>query len=307
MNSSALASPRDARVSHSRRRFILQSAGMVGGLLSLPVMTHCGTGRLPSPSLPPASPTASDLLFEASFNKAKMSHYAAVTPDAVEEGVDFGLVPDPTDKSRQVAFFDSARHLSLGTRWPRSAADTPDFIKPRFNDNERDEYWMGFSVFVPVAYAIDELDGWCTLATGAYGPPWDGPSPLGLAMTAREDGQIYLVLGQDFSLLGDSVPFPFNAWLNVLLGFKFAYEGWVELSTSLGAGNRNLRPVMLQGSPRMAYDTMRRGVNDAWVQDPSRSANSASVGVYGSGAMRALFASHRLAHDRDTAISFLDQ
>lgn len=241
-----------------------------------------------------------DRIFDADLQGKGLDGYDTIQPVGIVEGRDYGFEADPAGDRRRTVWFNSSGGLSIGKSAQRVEALTEYFIRPAAHNNTNDVYWMGLSVFYPSSHKL-RSGGWCTLATGGFGPPWNGPSPLSLVLFQNRHGRHEIRLGTRDDLV---IPFALDEWNNIVMGYRFAYDGWVEVSTSVGVGNVNLSPVLLRGQVRMPYDTMRRGSNDAWWSDPSRAASQVSIGVYGSQPSRASFAFHRIATVAAAALPF---
>lgn len=237
-------------------------------------------------------------LFDASFASAGLSRYANTNPRGLKRGVDWGITADPRNAGRKVVWFDSRRRLTQGTKYPRASVVTRPLVKSRAHGNSNDLYWMGFSFYLPSSQALRTTRDFVTIAGPAYGAPYGGASPLQLAIVRNAAGHHRLQMGANPSMLGTGVPVRFNTWINIAVGFRFGYAGWVELWTSNGAGNHAMRRVQVRGASRLSYATMRRGCNDGWHRTRSQQANYSSVGVYSTRPMRILFGHHKVGRRR---------
>lgn len=277
---------------------------LVGGMVGLPLVgfaarpiwsqvTTCQSCEATKPT-PPAR------MFDSDFPNSGFKSYTRLAPPSIIEGVDYGLVDDSA-LGTKVAWMDSRRGTTLGNNNPRVGLDTPDFILPAAHGNTNDVYWMGFSVYYPSSHRISHPDGWCTFSTGGFGPPWGGSSPTGIALVLDLRGNHVMSLCADGQF---TAPFPLDQWVNVVIGYKFAYEGWLEWHMSVGPNNRDLKRIPFRGQDRRPLDCMRKNVNDAWYNDPTKQPCCTGISVYGSQVCRALFARQRVARTMEGALPF---
>lgn len=241
-------------------------------------------------ALTPATPT----LFNASFATQGISRYANTNPRGLKRGIDWGITTDPRNARRKVAWFDSRRRLTQGTSYPRASVVTKFLVKSRAHGNVNDLYWMGFSFYLPASQALRTSRDFVTVGAPAYGYPYGGASPMQLAIVRDRAGRHRMQMGANPRMLEGGVPVPFNTWINIAVGFRFSYAGWVEFWTSRGAGNHSLKRVPVKGASRLSYATMRKGCNDGWHRSTSKPANYSSVGVYSTHPMRILFGHHKV-------------
>lgn len=241
-----------------------------------------------------ASATGSNLLFDADFSGSGFSRYRTVFPDELRLGIDYGTCPDPTGIDRQVAFFDNFRAFSLPGTAARSAAETPRLILPKAHGNTVDEYWVGASLFVPSSRAPEESDDWLTVLAPAYGAPFGGPSPLRIGLRRYSKSSVRVQLSGDSRLLGKDFVMPLDTWFRIVMNFRFAYNGWVRIWAGTGPYGAPTQRVLIRGKSTYSMQTMARGVNDAWYQDPRKAANSSRVCAYGA-ITRIYVGHHKLA------------
>lgn len=218
--------------------------------------------------------------FRADFPTVRFSRYLLQYPTGVQDGVDYGLVRDPAGSARQVAFFDNTRGLRHQATLPRAAAETPRFIRPLGPGVSSDEYWFGASIYLPTPPPEVGAGDWFSIATPAFGPPFNGTSPLSLGVRPSRADRVQVLMGPDLSILGSSFYMPTNTWVRVAINFKFAYNGWASMWVGTGLTSTSWQQVPLRGASRASLPTMGRGVNDACV-DPNAQANSSRIGAYG--------------------------
>lgn len=291
----------------SRRRMALAAAttagAVTGGAIGLALgrgvrssqdeEPEQATGATADGSPPPWPPTRTasrghegDLLFDAQFEQQGFAAYDSAAPAGIEEGVDYGLEADPLGGDRLVAWFDSHRSLSVGNNHPRVGLSTPPVVAVG------EERWFQVDLMVPSENALDQPDDWNKLATAAFGPPFGGSSPLGFSVVRSRDSGWYFQIGADYSILGETIPFPFDRWIRVVQGFELSVDGWCELW--LGEPDEALSPILLSsdGGVRTSSSTLRPEIN-------GEGDNFSRIGVYSPRPTRAHFASHRIARTRE--------
>lgn len=279
---------------HIGTQFSMSRRALLGGALAAGLTAAApDLGGFGAASAALAPVPKQGLLFDAACATSQFSRYISVFPSGVTEGVDFGVVPDPTGLGRKVAYFDNRRGLKQGATAPRAEAESPCLIKPLANGNTIDEYWVGTSVYLPADFAPLAAGSWLHVLSPAYGPPWGGTSPLGIGLRPISRERVQVVMGGDPRLLGAGFTMPTDTWCNVVMQFKFGYQGWVRMWTSVGVGGAPNR-IPIRGKDTYSMATMAPGVNDAWYKNPAAGANSTRVSAYGAPA-RVYFGHHKLA------------
>lgn len=263
----------------SRRRLLAASLCAGASAAAVPLFGAC------APAVRPAS------IFDADLAQG-FSKYPATNPPGLVENTDFGLTDDPAGSGRTVAWFNSVRGLTQVTPYPRSSMLSPGLIKPAAHGVTDDVYWVGMSVYLPAADVLTEPDSWCAFGTPAFGYPFAGPSPMGMTIVPDGRGGQFMQMGGDPNVLGGGAPVRPDSWTTVAFGFRFAYDGWVEMYLGQGLTNE-LERVLVNGQRRADYATMKAGSNDGWVSDESKEPCYTSIGVYGPQKMTLLFAHHK--------------
>lgn len=275
----------------SRRSMLRGALGLAGA----------GTLAALSDPLRPAAAATSNS-FVADFATAGFSRYPYLQPAGVAEGLDLGRTKDPAGSGRTVAFFDNNRGLRIPGTMDRSEAEAPRFVRPLGNGVTNDEWWFAASAYVPAPTMTLGDHDWFSLATPAYGAPFNGTSPLSLVtFRGLRKGEVRLVLGGDYRLLGWEFGMPTDTWCRVLLNFKFAYNGWVRMWVGTGLTSTHWQQVPIMGKSRYYMPTMGRGINDACAHDPQLPGNSSRIGAYGWDS-RAYYGQHVITQSYYTAI-----
>lgn len=298
------------------RRMVLQAAGLAAlssGLLAISGGTPAAAWenrrrpirrRAPAPTATStATPTtqAANELFRADLRTAGLSKYRRVFPDGVTSGLDYGFTSDPAGAG-QVVYLDNRRSLTISGTMPRVAAESNPIVRPLANGNSNDLYTVGTSFYIPAGSVPKSGSDWITLAS-VYGPPYGGPSPLGLGLHAYNSSAVRLILGSNTDLLGSNFTVPTDTWIRVTIAFKFAYNGWVQAWVDRGAKGKPGSAVPVRGKTRYQMPTMARGVNDGVVASNSE-ANSSRICAYGA-STRILFGQHIVVNGFDSAL-YLD-
>lgn len=229
----------------------------------------------------PLAASAADVSFDAGFATNHLSKYLLMYPAGVIEGIDYGIISDPSGSTQKVAFFSNHRGLTHGNSTPRSAAESPRIIRPLSAGATNDVYVHYLSFYLPTPPSQYTQSDGLTLATPAYGPPFGGGSPLNMTVFPIGGSKVRVLLGPSAAMLGADFALPVNTWNRVVLQFKFAYNGWVRMWVGTGLTSRTWRSVPLHGKTTHYMSTMAPGVNDAISRDPRAQANSSRIGAYG--------------------------
>jgi hypothetical protein len=176
----------------------------------------------PGPA-PPPSTVSPDL-----FNGAKLTDFKV-------EGVAAHIkeVNDPLGARGQVICLDTYDDDFLITPNPRSQLLTPNFIK------EGLEYWLAFEFMF--ADDFPQIPGWLTIATPAYGAPYNGPSPFRLEVAGERLQVLHNpTYGESPIWAGEALRR--GHWYSVLLHTQFSGAGyvWMELDGRLVVPRLNM-------------------------------------------------------------------
>lgn len=157
----------------------------------------------------------SGLLFSASRISEFNGNQSA--PGAVTE------VPDPAGGNRNVIKMttdESDVAPITPTDDPRSQLLSPEMIE------EGDELWWHTSFYLPKDFP-SWVPGWVSIIEGPYGKPFYGPPPF--SISADEDE----IRFQRNDTYDNDIPWQqkrvTGQWVDVLVHFRFARDGWVEL------------------------------------------------------------------------------
>lgn len=229
------------------------------------------------------------LTFDAAFPAAGvMGSYSDPNPnnlvtggttvDSTDPALDVWLVTDPVTPSRVVACCDSRNGKTTGNANPRASMTTGEMLPLG------EEYWQVFSWRYTGKIASDD---WNALWTGGFGPPYNGPSPLSLALQPTATaGKNLLRFSRTFANGGvnwSGVEIPVGpGWVQIIAHFKLADAGWLEMWLNTGPGPNNFVKVV----PLQNVDMLAPGSNG-----PQYS----SIGVYGPLPKRILFGVHQIA------------
>jgi hypothetical protein len=163
--------------------------------------------RRPSPS--------GDLLFSAARIDEFNGNQSA--PGAVTE------VPDPAGSGKTVIKMttdESDVYPVTPTDDPRSQLLSPEMIDPG------EEMWWHTSFYLPGDFPT-WVPGWVNILEGPYGKPFGGSPPFNIS--ADEDE----IRFQRNSTYENDIPWQVKRqtgkWVDVLVHFRFASDGWVEL------------------------------------------------------------------------------
>lgn len=195
---------------------------------------------------------------------AGLSSFQAIQPGGAVQGVDYGVNGDGT------LWFDSHRQLTLANNSPRSQGISPYLIE------RGGEYWTALSFRVDGNTWMSQ-DSWIGIHTSAFGPPWHGPSPLGLAVVRDAQGPL-LQLSGDRRVLGERARIRFGGWVNYAVHYKAAPAsegGFAQVWVNTGSGWTKVLDKSM--------DVVKPGNNDSGP-------NYVAMGVYGDRSHRADFA-----------------
>ena len=240
-------------------------------------------------------PQPTTIVFDANYAVDGFANYTHIQPDSTppnitERGIDYDLSPDPAGTTRTVAWYDNSRGLVVNdVTKPRCEGITP-FLMVGGN-----EYWHSFSFYLPAIADMTEAD-WCTLGTPAYGPPYNGPSPLGVGLDYSASA------GYRFRMADLSayvVPFQPGTWVQFIQHYRFATDGWVEAWYNNGPGPNDWQRLDFGGTYRAQLQTMKTGVNDG-------SANYSGIGTYGSKSFRLYVGTHMITQGSLGGVTFTD-
>jgi Polysaccharide lyase len=177
---------------------------------------------------------AGELLFSASTIDEFNGNQSA--PGAVTE------VPDPTGSGKTVIKMttdESDVYPVTPTSDPRSQLLSPEMIDPG------EEMWWHTSFYLPNDFPT-WVPGWVNILEGPYGKPFGGSPPFNIS--ADEDEIRWQVTRQT------------GKWVDVLVHFRFARDGWVELwidgqqITFFDQDRHN--PLEIAPTTKLAYQTM---------------------------------------------------
>lgn len=233
------------------------------------------------------------LIFDAAFPTAGViGSYADPNPnnlvtggttvDSTNPALDVWLVTDPVTPSRVVACCDSRNLKTTGNANPRASMTTGEMLPLG------EEYWQVFSWRYTGKIASDD---WNALWTGGFGPPYNGPSPLSLALqptaTAGKNLLRFSRTAANGGVNWSGVEIPVGpGWVQIIAHFKLADAGWLEMWLNTGPGPNNFVKVV----PLQNVDMLAPGSNG-----PQYS----SIGVYGVHPKRILFGVHQIATGPD--------
>lgn len=241
---------------------------------------------LPSVVAPTADAATGRLLFDASYATKSFTCYPDMNPNLARVGSDFRLVADPGNANRKVALFDASRRLTQGNTYPRASVTTGEVFLPG------QEYWASVSLLMPTKIANGD---WNSVFTPAFGRPWVGPSPLGIAFqpTARA-GYNQLVFNRTASNGGvpmAPIPVQVGTWIQVIQHYQLATKaqgGFVEMWINQGPTADSWRRVVT----RTPIDALAPGTLPTYKQ-------YSSVGSYGVTPHRLYVGDHKVAqHDQ---------
>lgn len=234
-----------------------------------------------SPTKPPTTikPIAGKIIFDAQFVTKGFAAYPDTNPNNVVVGVDMKIVSDPKNPNRKVALFDSSRGLTAGNTYPRAGVTTGLIMQ------QGQEYWNSYSFMVD-----EKLTGtdWNGIWTGAFGAPYNGPSPLGTSVGASSrDGYNRLHFSRSTSKGGISwrgMDVRVGSWVQVITNYKLGFEdtGWVSMWINTGPGPNNW--VKILDHQRVA--TLAPGATGSQYS---------SVGAYGEKPHQIYVGAHRIA------------
>lgn len=95
------------------------------------------------------------------------------------------------------------------------------------------EYWIGSRFLIPSGFPTSGLSVYWQQMMEVYGPSWHGPPNLSLSVTAWDDPYIQFIKWGRNSLYNYDIPWctpmVYDEWVNYLIHFKFASNGWVSL------------------------------------------------------------------------------
>lgn len=161
-----------------------------------------------------SSRPSGDLLFDGAHTFSFNSLQEAA-PDRIQE------VADPLggpDRALRFRVRENDVYPLTPTDAPRAQALTSAFINPGM------EFWVKDSFMLPSSFPSDIP--WVDLME-VYGPPFNGSSPLALAVNSDE------IMAKRNSTYGYdkpwSMPLVRNRWISYLLHERFGRDGWVEL------------------------------------------------------------------------------
>lgn len=225
-----------------------------------------------------------------------MSRYGALAPSSVTFGTaptdDIRLVPDPAGSGSVVALFDSHNLRDTGNGYPRADASTPHIL------DIGGKFWTAHRIYIgPEQEMRDDWLQWISLVTPAFGPPYTGSSPLGMAIAPAFLGDTYrgynrLQVAGDPSLIGQW-QWTFGTWVQIAYHYFLSPDGWVEMwwrTDTEGAWRRI--PFQGNASGPQPYATVG--------PQNSGGPNFSQVGVYGTQAAQVHHAVHRIGTSLDS-------
>lgn len=241
------------------------------------------------------APQLTTIVFNANYAVDEFSNYIHIQPDSTPpnitvRGLDYDLSPDPAGTARTVAWYDNSRGLLVNdVTKPRCEGITPSLMVGG------NEYWHSFSFYLPAIVGMSETD-WCTLTSPAYGPPYNGPSPLGIGLDYNTSAGYRFRMAD---LNPYKIPFQPDSWVQCIQHFRFATDGWVETWYNNGPGPNDWQRLDFGGTYRAQLQTMKTGVNDG-------GANYAGIGTYGTKSFRLYVGTHMITQGGLGGISFTD-
>lgn len=208
-----------------------------------------------------ATPTLapSKLLFASSFGNGLEEFTDKIHPERIS------VVDDPVlGSARKVLKFEVYNSDTGPTDNPRAQIETPyDFA-------EGDDRYAGFSYYFPSSFPTQlPSQGWVSLGSIAYGPPYEGAGPLSLRVQNEVDGsgaqlrwQRNDTYGNDIPWIGPKLDDVKGQWVDFVIRTKLAAdpaEGFVELWMNTGTGWQRQK---LSGQDRLhmkTYDSANDG------------------------------------------------